>query len=285
MLDWLEVLQSRPDAADWREDAVWQVGEAKWDGFRMAIVKAGGSIRAVGRKLDLDWWPLLSKHAELRAKCEALPDGTVMDGELHLDLGVPATEVRTCLHDDIRVSTLQYSPFALPMYCGDDMRPLPLVQARWLMTERGFTPPPTIFNWSAEFDPAAAHAQARRLRLEGFVLKAGHWSGWWKVKPVRTLDAFVLAAIHGTGRNTMRLGKLMLGVTGDGGRTVCIGSVGTGFTDVERERPLDSWVGRVVEVQFDSVAARGRLRFPAFLRLRDDKEPAQCLAAQLGASW
>ena len=54
-----------------------------------------------------------------------------------------------------------------------------------------------------------------------------------------------------------------------------------GFDDEEGELPKEAWVGRVIEVEYQSIAANGRLQFPRFVRVRDDKVRTECSVDQL----
>ncbi len=123
-------------------------------------------------------------------------------------------------------------------------------------------------------------------------------AGWLKVKPVHTLDLVVLGVEWGSGRRTGKLSNIHLGArdpaTGD---FVMLGKTFKGMTDAmldwQTQRfteladgPTDGWVVKlrpeqVVEIAFDGVQTSSRypggmaLRFARVLRYRDDKGPAE----------
>ena len=123
-------------------------------------------------------------------------------------------------------------------------------------------------------------------------------AGWLKVKPVHTLDLVVLAVEWGSGRRTGKLSNIHLGArdpaTGD---FVMLGKTFKGMTDAMLDwqtarftelavGPTDGWVVKVrpeqvVEIAFDGVQTSSRypggmaLRFARVLRYRDDKSPAE----------
>lgn len=122
-------------------------------------------------------------------------------------------------------------------------------------------------------------------------------AGWLKVKPVHTLDLVVLAVERGSGRRTGKLSNIHLGARDpDTGGFVMLGKTFKGMTDAmlawqtERFRELqigdDDWVvtvrpEQVVEIAFDGVQRSSRypggvaLRFARLLRYRDDKSPSE----------
>ena len=121
-------------------------------------------------------------------------------------------------------------------------------------------------------------------------------AGWLKVKPVHTLDLVVLAVEWGSGRRRGKLSNIHLGARDPAtGGFVMLGKTFKGMTDAmldwQTERFQELAVGatdgyvvqlrpeQVVEVAFDGVQTSSRypgglaLRFARVLRYRDDKAP------------
>lgn len=99
---------------------------------------------------------------------------------------------------------------------------------------------------------------------------------WLKWKPTVTVDLEVTDVEQGTGRNAGRLGALVCMGT-DNGKKISV-NVGGGFSDSDRDglwRDRDLVIGRTVEILCDVITQNQdgtySLRFPRFVRFRDDK--------------
>lgn len=99
---------------------------------------------------------------------------------------------------------------------------------------------------------------------------------WMKWKPVITVDLEVVGVEEGTGRNVGRLGALVCAGMDDG-KEISV-NVGSGFSDADRDnywRDSQYIIGRTAEILCDVITQNQdgtySLRFPRFVRFRDDK--------------
>ncbi len=119
------------------------------------------------------------------------------------------------------------------------------------------------------------HLQSELARItalggEGLMLRqpasryeVGRSSTLLKLKTFFELDARVISQLPGQGRHRGRMGALLVQLPN--GLTF---SVGTGFSDSQRETPPQ--LGSVISVRYQELTDRGVPRFPSFLRLRRD---------------
>jgi len=101
------------------------------------------------------------------------------------------------------------------------------------------------------------------LRQPESIYEAARSATLLKVKPYDDAEATVIAHEPGQGKYRGRLGALR--VRTDEGKEF---SVGSGFTDAQRESPPA--VGTVITYRFRGLTAEGLPRFPSFLRIRRD---------------
>jgi DNA ligase-1 len=101
------------------------------------------------------------------------------------------------------------------------------------------------------------------LRRPGSKYEAGRSSSLLKVKSFRDAEAKIVAHEPGTGRHKGRLGSLRVQMP-DGTEF----SVGTGFSDKEREDPPP--IGAIITYRYQELSEAGVPRFPSYVGVRDD---------------
>jgi DNA ligase-1 len=101
------------------------------------------------------------------------------------------------------------------------------------------------------------------LRQPGSRYETGRSPTLLKVKTFQDAEARVVEHLPGTGRHKGRLGALAVELP-DGTNF----SIGTGFSDAERESPPP--VGSTVTFRYQELSDRGVPRFPSFVRITCD---------------
>ena len=90
---------------------------------------------------------------------------------------------------------------------------------------------------------------------------------WMKMKPVLSEDLEIVSIKQGTGKYEYMLGAFICKLSN--GEMV---NVGSGYTDEERYTFYDkSVIGKIIEVKYQEKTKDGSLRFPRFVRFRNDK--------------
>jgi DNA ligase-1 len=254
--------------------ADWQV-EWKWDGIRAQLVRRRGAhwIWSRGEELITERFPDLDEAAR------ALPDGTVLDGEVLAMRGEQpltfAVLQKRIGRKHLGPKLLAEAPAGLVAYdlleeAGKDLRALPLVERRarleaLVARARQATPrlhaSPLVEagSWS---ELQARREQSRERGVEGLMLKRrastygtgrkrGDWYKW-KIDPY-AIDAVLVAAQPGSGRRASVLTDLTFAVW-DGGKLVTIAKAYSGLTDEELDR-LDKWIRRHTVARYGPVRA------------------------------
>ena len=273
-------------ARNYNGKAIIKFIEEKMDGHRVYISKTKSSITAITRS-DCDIWPSL-QGISFADKIRSLPDSTELDCELYA-IGRQATDVKTMINDHDPALTL--CPFAIPAWGGWDFRDEPYEACRAKIEELGFTPPVRRKDLETFFcldepltdeDIKELKDEARRNKIEGFVLKEAHYNGWWKLKPTSTVDCFVVDYEISTSDTWAGGLKSIIVAVYDQSETLIIANVGSGFEgEFRMSVNPKNLIGKVCEVSFDSLAAKGRLKFPRFICWRDDKNILECTKEQL----
>ena len=232
---------------------------------------------------------LAIKH--IAAELNYLPNDSIIFAELHCP-GVAATSIPTLLNDaDER---LQLTVFAAPLFNSEGCSNKPLNVIMLYLKIHGLKVSETIIVEPKELAPRqiSPHWQkklleeARETGLEGWVLKESHMTGWYKLKPVKTLDAFVIGTQQSfSSTHYGGLQSITIGVWRNA-KVHNLGEVGGGFKlefrkQLDTKEKRDALLNKVCEVRYDSLAAKGKLRWPRFIRWRDDKSIGDCLWSQL----
>lgn len=236
--------------------------EWKWDGIRLQLLRRDGEVALWSRgeeRLD-------GRFPELEAAAMALPDGTVLDGELLAwraddDAPLPFTALQMRIQRlKPGPKTLADTPVRLQVYDllerdGDDWRAKPQHARRaaleTLIGAHGdprivVSPRVEVPDWAAAAD---LRAQARERGVEGLMLKRadapyqtgrrrGDW--WkWKIDPL-TVDAVLLYAQAGHGRRSTLYTDYTFGLW-DGDTLVPVAKAYSGLDDKEI-LALDGWI-------------------------------------------
>ena len=260
-----ELQNTLGNAEDWQ--AEW-----KWDGIRAQLIKRDGKIFIWSRGEDL----ATEKFPELHPFLNALPDGTVLDGEIlsfREGLPLPFNNLQTRIgRKNLSKKILQESPVAVIAYdCleyqGEDIRPKMQSERRKLLEKLHAEAPNSEFfrlsplvsfeDWK---ELAAKRDESRAMMAEGIMLKRksasyqvgrrrGDW--WkWKIDPL-SVDAVMIYAQKGHGRRADLYTDYTFAVW-DGDKLVPFAKAYSGLTDQEINK-VDNFIKRNTIEKFGPV--------------------------------
>ncbi|GAB5100879.1 ATP-dependent DNA ligase [Caballeronia sp. HLA56] len=255
------------------------IAEWKWDGIRAQIVKRAGRVWIWSRGEDL----VTERFPELAALGAALPDGTVIDGEIlawepGADAPLPFARLQPRItRKSLTKKVLADSPVAMLAYDlleadGRDLRTEPLETRRAKLDALAaslavdvlrVSPLVVAPNWETL---AGLRDESRARGVEGLMLKermsmygvgrtkaSGTW--WkWKIDPY-AIDAVLLYAQRGHGRRASLYTDFTFAVwdEADGVRTlVPFAKAYSGLTD-EEMRKVDAIVRKTTIEKFGPV--------------------------------
>jgi bifunctional non-homologous end joining protein LigD len=280
------------------------VYEEKYDGFRAIAGREKGVVRLWSRTLQ----DVTSGFPEAVGALRDLPGGDLMlDGELvALDAeGVSRFQLLQ-RRGAAGAAAPGYAVFDLLQQDGRSLMPRPLRERRGaLETLLGSRRGPLFLSRRMARDGSAAYREAKRRGWEGIIAKdegsryepGSRTRAWLKVK-VRRESEFVIGGFTAPKGGREHFGALVVGLF-SGSKLRYVGKVGTGFTHeslmslavkLERLRtavpPFDppprmrdaAWVRPklVAQLAYAEWTADGKLRQPAYLGLRTDKDPREC---------
>lgn len=258
------------------------LAEWKWDGIRAQVIRRGGRSFVWSRGEEL----MNGRFPEVEALAAAVPDGTVLDGEiLAMDadgtVGSFARLQRRIARKKVGAKLLAEAPVGLLAYDllewqGVDLRGQPLSARRAQLEQLAAALPALRLSPRIEAAgwPALAglREQARARGVEGLMLKrldspylAGRRrGGWWKWKiGAMTVDCVLVYAQAGHGRRANLYTDFTLAVWADpppaDGATpaappslVPVAKAYSGLTDAELVE-MDRWIRRHTLEKFGPV--------------------------------
>jgi len=280
------------------------VFEEKYDGIRAVAGRERGQVKIWSRTLH----DLTGGFPHVVEAVKALGDGDLMvDGELVAldEKGVSRFQLFQ-RRGGAGASPTRYAVFDLLEHNGRSLMSRPLSERRAeLERVLGRPTDPVFVSRRLVRDGKAAYREAKRLGWEGIIAKderslyqPGIRSALWRKVKVRKESEFVIGGYTAPKGSRQHLGALLVGLY-DGPKLRYVGKVGTGYTQetldmlatkLERlrtERPSfdpaprmkdATWVRPklVAQLVYAEWTADGKLRQPAFLGLRTDKDPSEC---------
>jgi bifunctional non-homologous end joining protein LigD len=278
------------------------VFEEKYDGIRAVAGRERGRVKIWSRTLQ----DLTAGFPHVVEAVGSLAGGDlVIDGEL-VALDAKGVSRFQLLQRRAAGGATRYAVFDVLLFDGRSLMKRPLLERRASLerlVERRSDP--IFISRRMVRDGKAAYREAKRLGWEGIIAKdetssyePGIRSKYWRKVKVRKESEFVVGGYTSPKGGRRHLGALLVGLY-DGPRLRYVGKVGTGFTEatldmlsqkLERLRadrsPFDppppirdaAWVRPklVAQLVYAEWTADGKLRQPAFLGLRTDKDPSEC---------
>ena len=283
-------LEENPENLGKTED--W-IAEWKWDGIRSQTIRRKGELFIWSRGEEL----ITAKFPELEVFREAIPDGTVIDGELiawkdgkPLSFGLLQTRIgrKNVSKKQLIEAPAHIIAYDLLEWEGEDWRKKPFIKRRnqlEKMVQKAGIPDRLSLSEVVDFDDweplTELREHARDYVAEGFMLKRtdsvyqtgrkrGDW--WkWKVDPL-TIDGVMIYAQRGHGRRANLYSDYTFAVW-DGDQLVPFAKAYSGLTDkemaevdrfvknntIERFGPVRSVVPEMVfEIGFEGIRRSSR---------------------------
>jgi DNA ligase-1 len=280
--------------------------EYKYDGSRFQFHKRGGEYRMYSRKLE-DVTDALPDITELLMKAtehDVIIDGeaVAMQGERPMPFQSVLRRFRRKYGIDSMREEIRMLPnvFDILFLDGETLIDLPLSERRSRLEQviHAHVAPQVVSDDASVI--SAMYEEALRAGHEGIMLKVPNspytpgvrGKNWIKIKPeVDTLDLAVIGADWGEGKRAHLFGSFLLACQ-DQGELIPLSKVATGFSDEQLQEIYSLLKERVIsregkEVRFEpgvvfevgyseiqtspNYESGFALRFPRFIRLRDDK--------------
>ncbi|WAI02022.1 ATP-dependent DNA ligase [Methanogenium organophilum] len=306
------MLAKQGTVTDMLREAGTIAAEYKYDGTRFQFHKSGGVCRMYSRRLEEVTHAIPDVVAMLDA---ATPHDIILDGEViavrdgrPLPFQYVLRRFRRKHNVDSHIEEITLAPniFDILWVDGETLIDLPFTERRKRLeaaVSDTYVAPQLVSGDEDEI--AALYRRALEEGHEGIMIKdprSPYTPGvrgklWVKIKPaVDTIDLVVTGAEWGEGKRAHIFGSFLLSCLGEDGSFIPLSKVATGFSDEalqEMYAALSDLViseeGKMVRVEPQIVVEVGyaeiqkspnytggfALRFPRFIRMRDDKSPEE----------
>jgi hypothetical protein len=229
--------------------------------------------------------------AHIWEQCEALPPGEYL-GELFVP-GKPASCVKTALKHEW--PDLQITFFGID---GEQYKYAELEYVKEFFDSHKLNFAPfevidSVPHTLSEEELFFYKQRARQAGIEGFIFSTGNLYNLYKLKVSNTIDLVVIGANEGKGKYEGQIGSLKCGLLVPApdsesyfNKFTNLEIANVGGVDNNMRAELTAMYdsgelcGKVVEVEYQNVDSKGRLRHPRFVRLRDDKLAHECVIGQ-----
>ena len=291
------------------------VFEVKWDGVRaIAYINDTLSIRSRNGHEIAGQFPELSVLS-------TLAPGTVLDGEIvamtrgkpDIQALLPRLQNKT-VRSGQEQNPVTYIVFDILEKEGKSLTELTFAVRRKILEEAVKEGSHVVLSRPVESRGEEYYQAAVAQGLEGIMAKRKdsrydqglRSEGWLKIKMQKTCDCVIAGYTIGKGIRGSSFGSLLLGLydIGGTGTLVYIGKVGTGFSVRDQANLMETfsaletstpgltgadqkdkvtWLKPelVCEVAYQEVTRDRKLRIPRFIRIRLDKNAAECTIDQL----
>lgn len=280
------------DNPDW-------VFESKWDGFRVVASVEAGKATLYSRNGEV----VTDRYAPVAKALERLHHDGVIDGELVALDDHGKSRFQLLQNAQRTTANLRYCIFDMMFLDGKDLRSLPLTERKERL--RRIVPRSThlMFSRHRRGQGTRYFEEAAKNGEEGIIAKrasSAYVSGvrsknWLKIKTGRRQEV-VIVGFTAPRRSRKYFGALVIALRDDK-RWRYAGHVGTGFSHAMleelhaklwplrtkkspfsqrvKDEAVTTWVTPklVGEVKFTEWTSAGEMRHPAFLGLREDKQP------------
>ncbi|MEJ7643883.1 MAG: non-homologous end-joining DNA ligase [Chryseolinea sp.] len=295
----IEPMKAQPSTLKAFDSPEW-VFEIKWDGYRaIAEIQKSGNKLYSRNGLTFDKaYPAVFNALKVIQK-EAILDGEIV---VYDETGKPSFQKLQNYRSTDKYP-IQFVVFDILRLQGKDLTSLTLLERKAILQK--LLPKSDIIKFNDHVDGEGKQLwkELVRMDLEGMIAKkkASLYShgkrsaDWLKIKNIKTQEAIIVGYTSPKGLRNY-FGSLILGVM-DKKKLVCIGNVGTGFTEknlkdihsklktIERTTsPLDVpikqtkdmfWVepDLVCNITFSEITTDKIVRHPVFQGIRIDKGP------------